>query len=304
MKLPDAFQRTIASVHGERGRAWLAKFDDLVVYCEHVYGLRVRRAYELTYNYVAAVTLPDGTEAALKLCVPNAESRSEEQAMRFFDGRGAARVLASEPERGILLMEQVRPGHTLHALTDDDAAMRAAAGVMKRLWKPAPPEPHSFPSVARWTKGLERLRQAYGGGTGPLPERLVALAEGTFERLLATAGTPLLLHGDLHHGNILAGEREPWLAIDPKGVIGEAEYETCALLTNNLPADGRLDLLRERANVLAAELGLNRKRIVQWAMSFGVLSAWWCLEDGVGDASASIGRAELFEQLLYEIGES
>jgi len=302
MQLPESFRHTIKSVHGEKGESWLDGFGELVRYCETKWGLRIVHPYDLTYNYVAAVRLEDGTEAALKLCVPNKESRSEEQALRVYDGRGAVRVIDSEPDRGILLMESVRPGYTLHKIQDDEEAMLAAAQVMKRLWRPAPTSVHAFPSVAGWTEGLQRLRLCFDGGTGPLPERMVELAEITFEELLRTAGEPLLLHGDLHHGNLLAGGREPWIAIDPKGVIGEAEYEACALLTNNLPAYGQsIDILRNRVNVLASALGLDRARILKWAMSFGVLSAFWCVEDGVGDPMPSIARAELFERLLSEV---
>ncbi len=300
MRLPELFRQTIKSVHGEQGENWLEGFDKLVRYCEEKWGLRIVRSYELTFNYVAAVRLDDGTEAALKLCVPNKESRSEEQALRWYDGRGAVRVIASEPDRGILLMESVKPGYTLHTIQDDEEAMLAAAQVMRRLWRPAPAGNHAFPSVAGWTEGLQRLRSRFDGGTGPLPERIVKLAENTFEELLRTAGQPLLLHGDLHHGNLLAGEREPWIAIDPKGVIGEAEYEVCALLTNNLPADNQIDILRNRVSVLASALDLDRARILKWAMSFGVLSAFWCVEDGVGDPMPAIARAERFERLLRE----
>lgn len=300
MKLPESFRQTIKSVHGELGESWLDGFGELVRYCEAKWGLRIVHPYDLTFNYVAAVRLEDGTEAALKLCVPNKESRSEEQALRWYDGRGAVRVIASEPDRGILLMESVKPGYTLHQIQDDTEAMLAAAQAMRRLWRPAPTGPHAFPTVAGWTKGLQRLRRSFDGGTGPLPERLVELAEHTFEQLLDTAGEPLLLHGDFHHGNLLAGEREPWIAIDPKGVIGEAEYEVCALLTNNLPASGQIDILRNRVNVLASAMDLDRIRMLKWAMSFGVLSAFWCVEDGVGDPMQPIARAELFERLLLE----
>ncbi|MBO9597861.1 MAG: phosphotransferase [Cohnella sp.] len=300
MTLPESFRRTIMNVHGEQGEKWLDGFDELVRYCEAEWKLRVVHPYDLTFNYVAAVKLDDGTEGALKLCVPHKESRSEEQALRLYDGRGAVRVIASEPDRGILLMESVKPGYTLHTVQDDTEAMLAAAQVMKRLWRPAPDAAHAFPTVAGWTGGLKRLRRAFNGGTGPLPERLVEVAENTFEHLLATAGEPLLLHGDLHHGNLLAGEREPWIAIDPKGVVGEAEYEVCALLTNHLPVNGQIHVLRNRVNVLASALELDRTRILKWAMSFGVLSAFWCVEDGVGDPMLSIGRAELFERLLKE----
>lgn len=300
MPLPESFRQTIKSVHGGQGDKWLDGFDELVRYCESKWRLRIVHPYDLTFNYVAAVRLDDGTEAALKLCVPNKESRSEEQALRWYDGRGAVRVIASEPDRGILLMESVKPGYTLHKIQDDTEAMLAAAQVMRRLWRPAPAAAHAFSTVAGWTEGLKRLRRAFDGGTGPLPDRMVKLAENTFEYLLQTAGEPLLLHGDLHHGNILAGEREPWIAIDPKGVIGEAEYEVCALLTNNLPAVDQIGVLRNRVKVLASALELDRSRILKWAMSFGVLSAFWCVEDGVGNPMLSIGRAELFERLLKE----
>ncbi|WP_027087298.1 aminoglycoside phosphotransferase family protein [Cohnella panacarvi] len=301
MHLPETFRQTIKSVHGARGENWLDGFGELVRYCEAKWGLRIVHSYDLTFNYVASVQLEDGTEAALKLCVPHKESRSEEQALRWYDGRGAVRVIDSEPDRGILLMESVKPGYTLHMIQDDKEAMLAAAQVMRRLWRPAPAEVHAFASVAGWTDGLKRLRRVFDGGTGPLPERMVELAENTFEQLLHTSGQPLLLHGDLHHGNILAGERDPWIAIDPKGVIGEAEYEVCALLTNNLPADDQIGILRNRVNVLASALELDRIRILKWAVSFGVLSAFWCVEDGVGDPMAAIGRAELFERLLSEL---
>lgn len=298
--LPDKFRQTILGVHGEQGKIWLDRFPELISYCERNWQLKILHPYELTYNYVAAVALEDGTEAALKLCVPNKESRSEEQALRWYEGKGAARVIASEPDRGILLMESVKPGYTLHSVEDDSEAMRAAGQVMKRLWRPAPADNPVFSSVAGWTQGLKRLRQTFAGGTGPLPERMVERAERTFEQLLQTAGAPLLLHGDLHHGNILAGHREPWIAIDPKGVIGEAEYEVCALLTNHWPENDPIGVLRNRVDVLASVLELDRSRMLMWAMSFGVLSAFWFIEDGVGDPMPSIRRAELFERLLEE----
>lgn len=300
MHLPESSRRTIKSVHGEQGEKWLNSFGELIRYCEAKWRLRILHPYELSFNYVAAVRLENETEASLKLCVPNKESRSEEQALRCYDGKGAVRVIASEPDRGILLMESVKPGYTLHKLQDDTEAMLAAAHIMKRLWRPAPPGTNAFPSVAGWTEGLSRLRRIYNGGTGPLPERMVALAENTFEQLLHTAGTQLLLHGDLHHGNILAGEREPWISIDPKGIIGEAEYEVCALLTNNLPESDQIGILRNRVNVLSSALQLDRSRILKWALSFGVLSAFWCIEDSVGDPMQSMRRAELFEQLMRE----
>ena len=101
---------------------------------------------------------------------------------------------------------------------------------MVRLRKTLPPE-HRFHDVWEWMRGLERLRSAFDGGTGPFPAPLVERAEA---HLGNPSGQNLVLHGDLHHYNILSAEREPWLAIDPKGIVGEPEYEAAAFLRNNL----------------------------------------------------------------------
>ena len=116
-----------------------------------------------------------------------------------------------------------------------------------------------------------------------MPERLVEEAESLFADLLATEGGLLLLHGDLHQKNILSARREPWLAIDPKGVVGEAAYDTAALLHNPVEALGVPDpkrLTERRLDVLAGEPGLDRDRIRAWAFAQAVLAAYWALEDG------------------------
>ena len=135
-----------------------------------------------------------------------------------------------------------------------------------------------------------------------MPKGLVEKAESLFADLLATEGPPLLLHGDLHHENILASERDPWLAIDPKGVVGEAAYETAALLHNPVEALHGPDpksLLERRLDVLAEELGLERARVRAWGLAQAVLAAYWTLED--------VGRvwdeALVFARLLEGIGD-
>ncbi len=100
--------------------------------------------------------------------------------------------------------------------------------------------------------------------------------------MLASAAAPVLLHGDLHHGNVLAARREPWLAIDPKGLIGEPAFETVALLHNperllSAPQPGRI--LARRVDQLSEHLGFDRQRIRGWGIAQGVLAAYWGLED-------------------------
>ncbi|HLH71723.1 MAG TPA: aminoglycoside phosphotransferase family protein [Chloroflexota bacterium] len=105
----------------------------------------------------------------------------------------------------------------------------------------------------------------------------------SFSELSASSVESVLLHGDLHQGNILSAEREPWLAIDPKGVVGEPICETGPLLLNKLPP--RLDsaqtrrLLARRVDQLAEELGVDRDRLRAWGVIRAVMSAFWSLED-------------------------
>jgi streptomycin 6-kinase len=112
---------------------------------------------------------------------------------------------------------------------------------------------------------------------------VVEAAERLFTDLLASAAPSVVLHGDLHHGNILAAQRAPWLAIDPKGVIGEPAYEAGALLRNPMPEIARhpaLDrVLWRRVDHLADMLNLERERVRGWGVAQAVLSAWWSFED-------------------------
>jgi streptomycin 6-kinase len=153
------------------------------------------------------------------------------------------------------------------------------------------------------------LRQQFDGASGPLPETLVSQAERLFRELLDSMAEPVLLHGDLHHENILAADNQPsrtegarvWLAIDPKGVTGEPAYEVGALLRNpwpellSMPQPGQL--LARRVDQLSAELGFEQERIVGWGLAQAVLAAWWCIEDSVPGWEFAIGCAELLAAL-------
>jgi len=277
--LPESFVRTITSLFEARGVAWLEELPTLIGQCEARWSLRVGAPFVLSYNYVAPATRADGTEIVLKLGVPNPEMHTEIEALRLYNGRGIAQMFYGNGEEGILLLERLQPGSMLSELEDDEAATAIAATVMRQLWQPAPAE-HSFPTIAKWAQGLDRLRAEFDGGTGPFPPQLVAQAEILFGELIASMGTPVLLHGDLHHFNILTAEREPWLAIDPKGIVGEPAYEVGALLRNpNQEIATNPKILARRIDQLSAELAIDRARIVGWGLAQAVLSGWWSYED-------------------------
>ena len=232
--IPEPFARSIDEVWEDEGRAWLESLPDLLEGYARRWSLVVGPPLEpLSYNYVAPATRRDGTEAVLKLGVPREEVRTEIAALRFYAGDGAVRLLEADDDACAMLLERLRPGQMLSTLGDDDRMTEIAASVMRRLWRPAPAG-NAFPRLAEWFEGFDDLRKEFDGGTGPLDARLVAEAEGLSRDLLASTPSPVLLHADFHHYNVLSAEREPWVAIDPKGRVGDPAYDTSTLFYNAL----------------------------------------------------------------------
>lgn len=298
--VPNGFARTIVELHGAAGVEWLNRLPSIIADCAERWSLTVMPPFEpLSYNYVAPVVRADGTDTVLKVGVPNAELLTEVEALWLFDGHGIVRLLEADADWGVLLLERLKPGTPLSSLSDDKQATSVATQVMRQLWKPVPSE-HPFPTVGKWATGLERMRERFGG-TGPLPSRLVEAAERLFAELISSMAEPVLLHGDLHHQNVLAAERQPWLALDPKGVVGEPAYEVGALLRNPMPQllteSQPRRLLGRRADQLAEELGFDRERLVGWGLAQAVLAAWWSYEDHGHGWESWIACAEILAAL-------
>ena len=280
LNLPESFNERIRSTF-EGGEQWLAQLPALISHYAKQWELTIHPPYQLSYNYVAPVTCVDGMPAVLKLGVPRPEITRECAALHWYNGQGICRLLIEDVKNGAFLLEQLQPGRMLTSITDDEEAIQIAANVMKSLWQKVPAN-HPFRPVRQWADGLTKLRQTFNGETGPFPSQLVETAESLFAELFASQTEQLLLHGDLHHFNILrAGDG--WKAIDPKGVVGEATYDVGALLQNpwtQLPKPPQLNqLLARRVAILAEILEIPAQRIASWGLAIAVLSGWWSYED-------------------------
>lgn len=298
-EIPEPFRRRVAGAFAS-GAVWLDSLPGLIAECEARWKLKAGAPYALSFNYVAPAQTTEGQSVVLKLGVPNPDLAREVRALQSYAGTAAVRLLDSDEDRGVMLLERIEPGHTLASLADDEQATRAAAQVMRDLWKPLPLDVR-FPTATECAGDLAKLRKRFDGGTGPLPADLVGLAEGLFRELLASAEPPVLLHGDLHHFNILAARRRPWLAIDPKGLAGEPAYEVGALLRDPDPllfTDPKVQ--RRRVEVLHEELGFAKDRILGWGVAQALLSAWWSLEDSATDWQPQCACAEALACLLAE----
>jgi streptomycin 6-kinase len=267
----------------------------------------------LSYNFVAfASAAPDCQirrevygfdnpnerhDVVLKIGVPHRELTSEMSALKLLDGHGACQLLDCDEENGLLLLERLKPGKMLAELQDDDERTVIAAEVLQKIWRQIP-NAQGFILLSDWFEGLKKIRPHFGGGTGIFPRKLLERVESWLPELFADENVKLL-HGDFHHFNILSSERG-WLVIDPKGVIGPAGYETAPLMMNpwgELSAPPEFKARAERrAEILSERLNLPRGRIIQWAASHAVLSAWWGIEDGTG-WEYSLQCAEIFSTL-------
>jgi streptomycin 6-kinase len=278
VKIPREFAQHIRTVFAERGRAWLERLPSLVDQLVEMWQLTLGEPFGLSYNYVVGVQTADGSAAVLKIGVPDPVLTREAAALRLYAGEGACRLLDVDQARGALLLERLVPGELLVNLarTDDDEATRVGARVMRKLWRPVPHDTSEFRLLEEWFAAFDRHRVAYGG-PGPIPARVLERAETFFRQLLESSPEQVVLHGDFHHYNVLSAQRADWLAIDPKGMLGDPGYEVGPFLCNPWLAPPAV--LQRRLDILSEELAYDRDRLRDWCIAYAVLSACWSAED-------------------------
>ena len=225
-----------------------------------------------------------GDEAAfLKLAV-HAEEKRGGAVMAYYAGQGAAAVLAHDEDA--VLLERLSGARSLTAMARggaDEAACRILCETVARLQAPrAGPLPDVLVSLETWFAALWPTARRLGG---PYAASAAAARE-----LLASPEAPVVLHGDLHHGNVLDGGRRGWRAIDPKGVWGDRGYDYAHLICNP-DAETALAHLGSRLAIVSEAAGLPRRRVLAWLLAYLGLSASWTLSDG-GDPAQALAIAE------------
>jgi streptomycin 6-kinase len=232
-------------------------------------------------GYTTRVELSDGSPAVLKLVHPHRESEHEADALEAWEGDGAVRLLARDETGHVLLLERCEPGTPLSQLGADDA-LGVLIGLLPRLWKPAGEPFHTLIDEAAWWASY--LPESWNGEGRLLDAALEALRE-----LPGTQGEQVLLHQDLHADNVLAAQREPWLVIDPKPLVGEREFAVAPIVRSVELGHSKRDVLH-RFDRLTAELGLDRERARGWTIAQTV--AW------TSDSQRSVTHVETARWLL------
>ena len=299
VQLPEKFRRNILDLHREIGEQWLNNLPDLIAEISEKWTLSVEPPFpNLSYNYVAPCVSDDGTQAVLKIGFGEKKSVifSEAEFLKLLDGNGAVKLLRFDKNYCALLLERLIPGENLKRIcqTNDEQATRIAIEVIQRL-RCKPPETGAFPALENWMNGLQTAEKVN------FAPRLVAKARNYFEELSDASEQNLLLHGDLHHENILSAEREAFLAIDPKGVIGDIGYEIGVFLNN------QRRLIRTRQNLshilprcveqFARSFEIEPQKLRKWAFAQAVLSAWWVFEDTGTVSEKWTTYADIWEEI-------
>ncbi|MGI8484629.1 MAG: aminoglycoside phosphotransferase family protein [Thermomicrobiales bacterium] len=260
----------------------------------------------LSYNVVIFGESASLGPVVLKLSPPHREFLAELEGLLASQGPGVVTIHDARPEQAGMLLERVIPGVALQDLPatyNDDEATRIAAACLQRYWRPAPIELGNLITLERWFRDLfdyEALL-ASGSAQGPLSHSLAQAAVDEARILLASTDERAVLHGDLHHDNILTNRDGGWTIIDPKGLVGDRIYDVGTWMLNppDIHRDPHLkDLLRHRVEVFSEVLGIPRERIIGGAIVHSVLSACWSLVDAGGDEDV-IAQDEWLESSLF-----
>jgi streptomycin 6-kinase len=301
MRLPDKFVQILKNIHKEKADEWLSNFDEMIACYEQKWELSIHDPFDLSFNFVAPATRNSGEEVVLKAVLSDKEFRAELEVLQLMKGKGMVELLEYDLDQGVMILERLRPGHTLADVKDDEEAAHIASQIMKTLWVAAPKNTNIETVVDR-ENSLKRIARQHQNGFGPIAKEKIEEAQKLFEQLNREINHPYLLHGDLHHYNILKNG-DSWTAIDPKGLIGDREYDVIQYLLNKLPETNVKDTIEKRINIFVKELDLDKERLFLRGFSHAVLSTCWTIEDGNYN-EAFLSTINVFKELLSKVNKS
>ena len=278
MSLNPTFTSNIRDLYGETGEAWLKDLPLLLAQLADKWNFRFLDVMaDLTYNFVGLVEMiPTGKTAILKIGPQRQNIATEVRWLKCFDA-GVPKVYWHDEEHDAFLMERLEPGQSLKALVkagNDEQATRTICHTIRELQSHQQKQ-SEFPHISELAGSLSVLNDH-------LDSRIVSKAESLFRELTADRTQDVILHGDLHHDNILSSG-PTWKVIDPHGYSGDPVFEVGAMIYNScdtLSQDHSVgQIVERRLQILAEELSFDPQRIKAWAFCKTALSIAWTVED-------------------------
>lgn len=276
--LPCSFRDKIVNCFGVEGREWLATLELRVQQVAHEWSLTVvAPVSDLSYNYVLFVENSDQEACVLKMSLPGEEFENELQALQIYDSAGCVKLLHSDVLNGALLLERLQPGTMLSEEQDENKAIHHFCEVWNKIRRPLT-EGYAFPMITDWATTFTDYC-ASPSIKRPIPVEIVQKADNYMQELSMNAHDIQLLHGDLHHDNILFSEHRGWIAIDPKGVGGDPVFDIVPFLVNHLfKNEDPRSVLNKKLDSICENLVLHRSRLLKAAYAMSILKACWSIE--------------------------
>lgn len=304
IEVPEMFARSTIEREGETGAAWL---DELPAISEELLGrwkcVPDGEVMHGGVGIIVPVLRPAEGAAVMKVSFPHPGNVHEPDAFVAWGGRGAVRLYERDDARFAMLLERARPS-TLAELDDGDEVVTVAGRISRRLAIPAPPGlPRLREQADSWAAQFRRDAQEL---THTLPGYVVDAAVATAQEL-GHDQPESLIHGDLHARNILSADREPWLAVDPKGYAGDPAYDGGTLLKSQaltlVEADDLRKALFRALHVFAEAAEVDRERARRWAQFHAVQSSFWGRRHGFRRARTGkrLDRLTQFVDSLAEL---
>ncbi len=296
-KLPPKFRQNVIGLYGTKGEKWLADLPQMLETICTKWSLKLEDFFpNLSFNFVAKCSDKDGEKYVLKVGVPDEDSPllTEKNTLEAFDGKGAVKVIKFDENLCAMLLERAIDGKTLSETCGEDyvKAVEIVIQVLKKLPRNPIDKTH-FINLEKWIDGLNRAV------TEKFAPAKVTKAQEFFAALVEPLEQKILLHGDVHFDNILSAKREPFLLIDPKGLIGEIGYEIAVFL-NDLA--GWTEHLANRKTILykaikrfSKEFAVSEQNLRKWCFAFAVLSAWWMMEDFGENCEKTLALADIWD---------
>ena len=248
---------------------WLERVPELVAECVEEWKLELGEPYEAgAAGYAVRAALTDGTPAVLKVIYPHREAEHEADALERLAGNGAVRLLARDDARSAMLLERCEPGTAL-AENGGEKALDVLVELLPRHWVRVGEPFRTLAEEAAWW--IDDLPEQWEQSGRAIERCLVDAAVDALRSLSESQGEQVLLNQDLHGDNVLAAEREPWLMIDPKPLVGEREFAVAPIVRSFELGSSKADVLY-RLDRLTSELGLDRERARGWTI--GQTMAW------------------------------
>ncbi len=280
--LPSELVTHVTEMCGTKGEVWFAQLPTTIAELERRWKIRVGNVFPgIEYNFVAESEDVHGLPLVIKIAPPfeTVEIHGEAKFLRVTCGEGAVNLIAEDRVRKAILIERALPGKALHEefTSTPEECIQPAIDVLKRILSPPPADMTDVVTLDSWFHNFLRYKQTN------FPPKKAEKALEIYDRLSKQTDKTFYIHGDYHPGNVVTADREQFLAIDPKGIVGHVGYDIAVFLINLERWQRGTEcvgaLLNYAVEQFALAFDLTEGEVREWVYAHMVIGAWWNFED-------------------------